>query len=229
MQFKCVIFDLDGTLVDTIADIALSMNRALESHGYPPAALEDYRAMVGWGIRRLAFLALPPRDQNEETAAIVAAGAARFYAERPLLHSKIYPGIAETVAALRSLKIKTAVLTNKPDPVAHLVINGLFPQGSFDIIQGDRPDLPRKPDPASTWEILTELDVPPRNAIFMGDSEIDMETALAADCHALGVSWGFRDRRVLEKAGAQRIIDRPEELLALIRDKAMKGERLTWK
>jgi phosphoglycolate phosphatase len=108
------------------------------------------------------------------------------------------------------------VLTNKPDPVAALVVNGLFPSGSFDLVLGEKPGLPRKPDPASTWEILTELGRTPRETIFMGDSEIDMETARAADCHALGVSWGYRERAALEAAGADRIIDAPEQLLPLL-------------
>jgi phosphoglycolate phosphatase len=215
-QFRCVIFDLDGTLVDTIADIAESMNRALQSHKFPALPLEDYTEKIGWGIKRLAFLALPSFARGDETVEAVAAAASRFYAERPLIHSKAYPGIPETVAELRKRKIKTAVLTNKPDPVAKLVINGLFAPSAFDRIYGDKPGRPRKPDPASTWEILMSLDRTPRETIFMGDSEVDMETAHAAECHALGVSWGFRDRAVLERAGAERIIGRPEELLALI-------------
>jgi phosphoglycolate phosphatase len=215
-RFGCVIFDLDGTLVNTIADIAESMNQALESHDFPPLSLDAYMEKIGWGIKRLAFLALPPSAQNGETVEAVAAAASRFYAERPLVHSKAYPGIPELVTELRQKKIKTAVLTNKPDPVAKLVINGLFTPPAFDCIWGDQAGRPRKPDPASTWEILMNLDRTPRETIFVGDSEIDIETAHAADCHALGVSWGFRDRTVLERAGADRIIDRPEELLELI-------------
>jgi phosphoglycolate phosphatase len=216
IKFRCVIFDLDGTLVDTIADIAEAMNRALIFHGLPPLDREAYREKIGWGIKRLAFLALPPALQDEALAAAVAGDAARFYAEHPLVYSKAYPGIPELVAELRRKNIKTAVLTNKPDPVAQMVVNGLFPPGSFDVISGDRAGLPRKPDPASTWELLLSLDLTPRETIFMGDSEVDMETARAANCHALGVSWGFRDQDLLRKAGAERIIDRPEEVLTLI-------------
>ncbi|MDR3161981.1 MAG: HAD family hydrolase [Spirochaetaceae bacterium] len=216
MKITCVIFDLDGTLVDTLEDIAASMNRALAFRGYPARPPEDYAALVGWGIRRLAFLALPEGARDEETAALLAADAAGFYAEKPLIHSRPYPGIAAVVAELKGRKIKTAVLTNKPDPVAALVIHGLFSPGSFDLVLGETPDLPRKPDPASTWEILSRLDRIPRDTLFVGDSEIDMETAHAARCYALGVSWGYRDRAVLEAAGAGRIIESPEELLPLL-------------
>ncbi|MDR2631916.1 MAG: HAD family hydrolase [Spirochaetaceae bacterium] len=216
MKFKCLIFDLDGTLVDTLQDIAEAMNRALVFRGYPPIHPENYVTLVGWGIKRLAFLALPATARNEKTVEALAADASRFYAERPLAYSRPYPGILAVVAELKRRRIKTAVLTNKPDPVTALVVNGLFPPGSFDFVQGEKAGVPRKPDPASTWEILMELDRTPRETIFMGDSEIDMATAHAADCHALGVSWGFRDRAVLEAAGADRIIDSPEELLPLM-------------
>jgi phosphoglycolate phosphatase len=216
MRFTCVIFDLDGTLVDTIGDIAASMNTALAARNFPARPREEYLKMVGWGIKRLALLALPPSARDEKTAEEIAAAAAQYYAEHPVVYAKPYPGIPELAAALKRKKIKTAVLSNKPDPVTSLVIAKLFPPGSFDLVQGEIPGIPRKPDPASAWETLMSLDRSPRETIFMGDSEIDMETARAAGCHALGVSWGFRDRRSLEAAGAERIIDRPEELLELI-------------
>ena len=216
MKFRCVIFDLDGTLVDTIDDIAASMNRALVFRGFSPVSPGAYRSMVGWGFRRLAYLALPPAAREDAAVEALSAAAVRFYAERPIVHSKPYRGIPELAAELKRKKIKTAILTNKPDPVTHLVVGGLFPPGSFDAVYGDRPGVPRKPDPAGVWEILMELDRTPRETIFMGDSEIDVETARAAGCHALGVGWGFREKAALETAGADRIIDRPEELLGLL-------------
>jgi phosphoglycolate phosphatase len=215
-RYKGVIFDLDGPLVDTLGDIAASMNRALELRGFPKLPVEAYRDKVGWGIKRLAFLALPEPARNDETALSLAADAARFYAETPLEYSTTYPGITELVAAVRRMKVKTAVLTNKPDAVAQKVVAGLFPQGSFDIIQGETSGRPRKPDPACVWELLVELDITPSGVILTGDSEVDMETAAAAGCLALGVDWGYRSRDVIEKAGARRIIDRPEQLLELL-------------
>jgi phosphoglycolate phosphatase len=146
----------------------------------------------------------------------VTSEAIRIYTKRPVVHSRPYPGIPELTAELKRRKIKTAVLTNKPDPVARLVVDSLFPPGSFDLIYGDLSGRPRKPDPAAAWELLMKLDVTPRETIFIGDSEVDMETARAAFCHALGVSWGFRDREILRQAGADRIIDSPGELLELI-------------
>ncbi|MDR0723055.1 MAG: HAD family hydrolase [Treponema sp.] len=219
MNYKAIIFDLDGTLVNTLADIATSMNRSLELHGFPRVAPQEYRSKVGWGIHRLALLTLPPAvregGDGESIAGVVAKDATRFYTEQPLVYSTPYPGILELVAELKQRRFKTAVLTNKPDPVAHLVIDALFPPGSFTRIQGDRIGLPRKPDPRSTREILQALETSPEETLLVGDSEIDMETAHAVGCYAVGVSWGFRPRSVLEHSGAARIIHRPEELWGL--------------
>jgi phosphoglycolate phosphatase len=218
MKYRCVLFDLDGTLVDTIEDIAGAMNRALEYHGFPALPIGRFPGMVGRGIGRLALDALPEDAKTEETAARVAADAARFYAERPLVHSKPYPGMTELVKTLAEMKVRTAVISNKPDVLTRLVVEGIFPAGSFRTIQGEKTGVPRKPDPASVWEILVGLDCTPRETVLAGDSEVDMETARNAGCFALGVSWGFRPRRILEEAGAALIVDTPEEILALIRE-----------
>ena len=218
MKYKGVIFDLDGTLVDTISDIAASMNKALEKHGFPSLETEAYRDKVGWGIRRLAALCIlhcsyaEPFD-IEMKAAAVAETALSFYSEEPLLHSKPYPGIKELVAELRNRKIKTAVLTNKPHKTAQLVVAGLFPQDFFSFVRGEVFGNPRKPDPASVWELLVDMDLSPADIVFTGDSEVDMETAVSSGCFPLGVSWGYRSREAIIGSGARHIIESPEELL----------------
>jgi len=215
-KYKGVIFDLDGTLVDTLADIGASMNRALSGRGFPELPVEEYRGKVGWGIKRLAFLALPEAARSEEAAELLAADATGFYAEAPLVNSQPYAGIRELLNALLERKVKTFVLTNKPDRVAQKVIGGLFPPASFDIVRGESAERPRKPDPACVWELLVDFDLVPASVILVGDSEIDMETALASGCYALGVGWGYRSRDAITKAGAKWIIERPEELLELL-------------
>jgi len=226
MKYKGVIFDLDGTLVDTLGDIAASMNKALEKNGYPTLETEEYKDKVGWGLRRLASLCIAAREtslhvaggreENEEAAEIIAADTVQIYTKAPLVHTTVYPGISEVVSELRRRKFKTAVLTNKNDPTAQLVVAGLFPQGSFDIVQGEISGKPRKPDPASVWDMLVELSLNPADVIFVGDSEVDIETAVTSGCFPLGVSWGYRSRETILNAGARRIIDKPEELLDLL-------------
>jgi phosphoglycolate phosphatase len=221
MRFKCIIFDLDGTLADTLGDIAAAMNHALEARGFGALSLGSYAQIVGNGLRNLAREALPPSARDAETVDAAYRDALDYYREHPADHTKLYPGIAELIAELqgradRRSRIKTAVLSNKSDPLTQMVIGRLFPPQCFDLVFGDRQAFPRKPDPASTWDIITELDASPRETLFVGDSEIDLATARAAECNFLGVAWGFRGRQALEAAGADRIIDHPGELLELL-------------
>jgi len=217
-KYKGIIFDLDGTLVDTIEDIASSLNRVLREHDYPEHDPEEYKAKVGWGVQKLAFLSLPLELQKNEKEANeiakkISASSSAYYAENPLVYSKPYPGINEVLSVLRQKKIKTAVLTNKPDIVAQKVMAGLFPAGSFDFVRGEIIGGKRKPDPDCVWDILLELNLNPADIIFIGDSEIDMECANAAGCFPLGVDWGYRCREAISGGGARKIIQRPEELL----------------
>ncbi|MFP3043279.1 HAD family hydrolase [Treponema primitia] len=221
MRFKCIIFDLDGTLVDTIGDIAASMNHALEEGGFPSLTRESYAKIVGNGLKNLATQALPSSARDEKTVDTVYRSAVTYYRDHPADLSRPYPGIPDLVAELRGKSdrrfvTKTAVLSNKADSITQLVIGKLFPPYAFDLVMGERPNLPRKPDPATTWELITELDASPRETLFVGDSEVDVTTARAAECSFLGVSWGFRGRAVLEAAGADRIIDNPAELWELL-------------
>ena len=213
MKYLCVIFDLDGTLVDTLEDIAVSMNRSLKLRGFPELTLEEYSTKIGWGINRLAYLALPEDSRKEVTSGIIASAAAKYYTENPLRYSRPYPGVLDLISELKKKKVKTAVLTNKLDHLAQKVISGLFPPGSFDCVQGEIQGKPRKPNPDCVWELLVGFDVVPASTIFIGDSEVDMETAISAGCFPMGVSWGYRLREVMEKAGARHIIDKPCELL----------------
>ncbi len=224
MKRQCVIFDLDGTLADTTADIASAMNRALALNRLSVLPETAYPPLVGWGMRRLALNALNALNvaaapDSPETAKIVeklTLDAIHFYAKEPLVKTKPYPGIPELLSALSQKKITMAILTNKPDPIAQIVVNGLFPGHPFALVQGEITGIPRKPDPAAVWDILAELDKTPGETLFAGDSEIDMQTARASGCFPLAVSWGFRPRHDLEKSSAAKIIDAPADLLALL-------------
>jgi phosphoglycolate phosphatase len=221
MRFKCVIFDLDGTLANTLGDIAAAVNHALETRGFNAPGLEAYAKMVGNGLWLLARDALPPSARDAATVDAVCRDAGDYYREHPTDHAALYPGIAELIAELRGRsdrrsRIKLAVLSNKPDPLTHTVIGNLFPPYTFDLVYGEKPAFKRKPDPASTWELITELDTNPRETLFVGDSEIDLATARAAECSFLGAAWGFRGKQALQAAGAARVIDHPGELLELL-------------
>ncbi|MDR1507657.1 MAG: HAD family hydrolase [Treponema sp.] len=216
MKYNCVIFDLDGTLADTVLDLAEAVNKTLEEHGFEPAALEDFVKMQGITLENQMLRVLPPGKRNKTLASELSAGVKKRYEELPVSRGKPYRGVQELLSALRRKRVKLAVLTNKPDEIANRELDRFFPAGSFDMVSGIRPDFPCKPDPAAVWELLAELDASPRNTILAGDSEIDMETARAAECLAVGVSWGYSDIEVLKKAGAQCIINKPSELMEFL-------------
>jgi phosphoglycolate phosphatase len=216
MRVKCIIFDLDGTLVDTLGDIAASTNHALEAGRFPTLSRETYALIVGNGLKNLVTRTLPPSARDERTEDTIYNNAINYYRDHPTDLSRPYPGIPEMLAELRGKKVKTAVLSNKPDVITQIIIGKLFFPNTFDLVLGERPGTPRKPDPTSTWELITELDTSPRETLFVGDSEVDIATARAAECSFLGVSWGFRGRPALEAAGADRIIDNPAELRELL-------------
>jgi phosphoglycolate phosphatase len=211
MKHKGVIFDLDGTLIDTLGDIAANMNKALKKHGFPVLETEAYRDKVGWGIVRLAALCLPP--DKAEMADEVAKDATDFYREVPLTFTKPYPGILDLVSQIKQKNIQTAVLTNKPDATTQTIISTLFPPSSFDFVIGEIKGKPRKPDPACVRELLVKMNLTPADVIFLGDSEVDMETAVNSGCFPIGVTWGYRSVKTIEEAGAKHIINKPEELL----------------
>jgi len=222
VKYKTVIFDCDGTLVDTLDDIAAAMNSALRESGFPALQTEEYRDKVGWGIARLAELAMPESARTAEVIEAIARHATSCMEQQSAedSQSKPYPGIRELLAELKDRKIKIAVLSNKDDAVLRQMMRDLFHPLSFDAICGLRPGAEPKPNPAAAWEMLAEMARNPHETIFVGDSEIDIETARNSGCFPLGVTWGFRSRDALVKAGAAKIIDKPDEIWELLGRKA---------
>lgn len=218
MKFKSIIFDLDGTLVDTLEDISRAVNHALDDFRFPVHLKEAYLSMIGKGWRNLCTQALPAKSRTDAMVQSVYETSYKYYEESPTAFSRPYPGILDLLTELQRAKIKIAVLTNKPDSLAKMIVADLFPARTFSFVYGERKGIPRKPDPAAVWNMLVELDSAPRENILIGDSEVDIETAKAASCHAVAVTWGFRDCSVLEKAGAERIINNPNDLMEIIRE-----------
>lgn len=219
-MLKAVIFDLDGTLVDTIGDIADCMNNALSDMGFPTRGEAEFYRLVGNGMLNLAYLCLPEERRDEKTVAECRDRAVRLYSAAPAVRSRPYPGTAEMLSALAAKNIPRAVLTNKPDPIARAVIAAVLPGGGFSIVRGEIPGRPRKPDPTAALEIAAAMGAEPGETILVGDSDVDMITAARGGFFSAGAAWGFRGRRELEDAGADRIIESPQDLLPLFRSES---------
>jgi len=222
MIFRAVVFDLDGTLLDSLQDIAAAANRALQDEGLPTYDLAAYRYLVGEGVRVLMERAIPPALRTSQQVERCIERFGLYYGESWNVHTRPYPGITALLAALQQRRIATAVLSNKPHEFTQKCVHYFFPEHSFDIVLGYREHIPRKPDPAAAQEICRYLGLSPGEVIFLGDTCIDIQTARAAGMYAVGATWGFRDEQELRAAGAQRIIAAPEELLAVL-DHAPRG------
>ena len=213
MHFHAVIFDLDGTLADTLDDIAEATNHALARHGLPTHPRDAYRELVGEGVRRLVERALPP--DRQDLAGEVLEELARHYVDHMFDRSVPYPEVPELLDRLTERGIPMAVLSNKPESATRWMIDHLFGGWEFAAIVGGADGVPLKPDPAALLAIARALAVDPARCVFLGDTRTDMETAVAAGMFPVGALWGFRDRAELEAHGARAFLERPLELLDL--------------
>ncbi|MFP4430435.1 MAG: HAD family hydrolase [Spirochaetaceae bacterium] len=214
---KAILFDLDGTLLDTIEDIQSAANAALEPEGFSPITYEETRSRVGWGLRRLVEQSVPP-GTPEEVIDRAFGELVRVYQADPTARSRIYDGIPELLDALTEAGMPMAVLSNKTHSITELVVAKLFGRWSFAVVHGAKEGVPPKPDPRSALSISEALGVPPEQMMFAGDTGVDMQTAKSAGMFPVGVSWGFRSLDELRSNGAGATVDDPAELLALIRE-----------
>ena len=214
MQYKAVIFDLDGTLVDSLADLSDSVNLMLESYGFPTHEVEKYRYFVGNGSKKLMERTLP-RDKAA-SAEFVEEALVKYkaiYKERLLEKTRPYNGVRELLEELKSRGIPLGVCTNKHNDAALTIVKILFAPGTFEEVLGDRPGFPKKPNPATPLEIASHLGVKPDEVAYLGDTSVDMETAVHAGFLPVGVLWGFRPEEELVKSGAKVLLKAPLELL----------------
>lgn len=211
---KAFIFDLDGTLLDSLTDIAGAVNDVLGRFGYPQHSMSDYQNMVGQGVEHLVRAAVPATAQ-ERVNEVMAAYRER-YRERMLLHTRPYAGIPELLDGLTARGFQLAVLSNKRDDFTVALVREVLAKWRFGDVRGERVGVPRKPDPTAALEIAQRVGVAPAECFFVGDTAIDMRTATAAGMTSIGVTWGFRPEKELRESGALHVVHSPEQMLALL-------------
>jgi len=216
IKFQAILFDLDGTLLDTLADIANATNAALTRLGFPAHPQDSYRYFLGEGMDWLVRRALPEENHDAETLKKCNEAIIAEYGNRWDENTRPYPGIPELLEELDQRGITKAVLSNKPDAFTKKTVEKLLPDFKFEIVRGATPDIPIKPDPAGAIRIADELGIPPRQFIYLGDTNTDMQTASAAGMFAAGALWGFRTAEELSSNGAQVLLSTPLEALKLI-------------
>ena len=214
---QAVIFDLDGTLLNTLGDLRAATNHALEVRGLAPRSMDEIRRFVGNGIRLLICRAMPEGTSDAEIDAALDDFKAYYAAH---IHDRTVPydGIPQLLTALRKRGIKVAVLSNKIDSASQELIGYFFP-GKTDVVFGEHVGVPRKPDPTSCRMVMQQLGVQPEQVLYVGDSGTDMQTAKNAGLYAVGVTWGFRSREVLTENGADVLVDHPEQILRIVDSK----------
>jgi phosphoglycolate phosphatase len=211
MKIQAIIFDLDGTLLNTIDDIAEATNFSLLKNGFKTHSPASYQEMVGLGLKNLIEQALD--DKNPDDIDRVFYDLIQYYMKNPVKKTFPYEGIVELLENLQNRNLLIAILSNKMHEITIQIVKMIFKQIQFNSVYGSRENVPKKPDPTSAFAISSELGVLPENILFVGDSSTDIKTAINAGMIPVGVSWGYRSVESIEKAGARFIIHQPGELL----------------
>lgn len=212
-KYDAVIFDLDGTLTNTLEDLKDSVNYALKSFGFPERNIDEIRSFVGNGVRRLICLSVPSGTSGETCEECLSIFK-EYYKEHSADKTVPYDGIYALLENLKLHKVKSAVVTNKMNEAAQAIVKHFF-DGLIDVTVGQLDGVAQKPEPDGVYAALKALGVSKKNAVYVGDSEVDCLTAKNAGLPCVGVTWGFRSRQTLAENGAQFIIDRPEELFVV--------------
>lgn len=220
INFKAILFDLDGTLLDTLKDLADSMNVALERLGFPTHPVESYKIFVGDGIRCEAERALPPEHRDEGTIEKCVEIARQEYDRRWADNTTPYPDIPEVLDEIQKRHIPMTILSNKPDDFVQVMVEKLLGSWEFAAVAGVKDDSRRKPDPAAALHIASKLAIPAKDFLYLGDTNTDMQTATAAGMYAVGALWGFRGEEELVSNGAKKVIKSPKYILEFFLNKS---------
>lgn len=214
-KYRGIIFDLDGTLLDTVDDLGDCMNEVLKNLGYPTFEIEEYKLKIGGGFRGLAINCLPD-DVDEDTINKTIELFSKNYDKNFINKTKPYDGIDELLDELSSKGIILAVNSNKRNDYTNILVDKFFSRIPFHKVYGERKGLPKKPDPYTALEIVSEIGINKDQVLFIGDSKTDILTAKNANMDSVGVLWGFRGREELIKYGATYIVEKPEEILKFV-------------
>ncbi|MFO7665933.1 MAG: HAD family hydrolase [Desulfobacterales bacterium] len=216
MKFKAALFDLDGTLLDTIDDLADSMNTVLKKFGFPRHEVEKYKYFVGDGMDVLVRRALPESCRDEELLSRCIKAMKEEYSVHWADKTRPYTGIPELLDAFASSGTILSVLSNKPHAPTTAVVSLMLAKWKFEMVIGVKEDVPKKPDPSAAIGIADNLGIPPQDFIYIGDTDTDMKTAVAAEMFPVGALWGFRTGEELIKAGARILVKNPADLMRFI-------------
>ena len=215
MTYKAVIFDLDGTLVNSIEDLADAMNTVLKNHNYPTHTYETYKTFVGSGIRTLVINALPETQRSELQITTCFNAMMAYYSKHCTNKTKPYDGIIELLNNLKSRSLKISVFSNKADALTKKIVSALFPD-YFEPVLGLKDEAKKKPNPVVALEICKTLNVRPEETIYIGDTGIDIQTAKNANMFPVGVTWGFRAQKELIDNDAKYILNHPLDLVCIL-------------
>ncbi len=210
-MYQLAIFDMDGTILNTLEDLRISINHALVENGFPERTFEEVRRFVGNGTQKLVERSVP-EGTSEEKQQKVLASFDEYYAVHCADYTKAYPGIVEALQELKKRNIKTAVVSNKPDYGVQSLCEKYF-KGLFDFPVGMKEGMRKKPAPDAVLQVLKHFEAAKEAAVFIGDSDVDVQTARNAGLACVGVTWGFRDREVLQNAGATVTVDDTDAML----------------
>ena len=215
-MFKGVIFDLDGTLVNSLEDISNAINTVLKKHNFPTHSIETCQSYIGHGVRDLVVKALPEENKNEEWIDRCFHEMIAIYSEKCTIKTTMYAGISDLLDELTARNLKLAVFSNKADELTKKVVKAVFSKWNFEVVEGLKVEALKKPNPTVALEISKKLAIPAEQLIFVGDTDVDILTAKNSGMHPVGVVWGYRTKEELILSGAKYILENPLDLIKIL-------------